>query len=125
MSSIKDNYLMKKITICNNIDKNNKNTQTLSINTEKITKPNMNLKNELTKRLNANNKEIQDLENNVIKRINNPYKGIIKDFDYNKEIKGEKDITIYVVNSHDKDITIFNEKKKAYDENKKNEEKSC
>ena len=86
MTSIKDNYLMKKIIICNDIDKKNKsNTNVnLAINTEKIVKPHLNIKEEINKRLNENNKNISDIEKNIIKRINNPYKGIIKNFDYLK-----------------------------------------
>ena len=123
MTSIKDNYLMKKIIICNDIDKKNKsNTNVnLAINTEKIVKPHLNIKEEINKRLNENNKNISDIEKNIIKRINNPYKGIIKDFDYNREIK-EKDITIYKVNLEDKNIDKFKTKLTTYNSNKKNED---
>lgn len=130
VGNARDNYLMKKITVCNNIDKSHhnksgKNDIKLSIACENVDKLNENvLKKMLNARTEEDKKYLNDVYSKTIVRNNNPYKGIIKNFDYNKEINNEKDITIYKVNQKDKDASLFANNKKEYDKVKKDEDEN-
>lgn len=125
IGSAKDNYLMKKITICNDINKQFSKSKTdigISISSEKVDRlQTEKLKKMLSERENEYKKYIDDVDNKVIKRNNLPYKGIIKNYNYDREIK-ETDITIYKVNATDKDASTFANKKKTYDEVKQKED---
>ena len=109
-SNPRDTYNMKKIKKFNNIDNmyNNDELKNLIIRTQKIEKPNIDIKSLINKR-DINNKK--DLDESVKKRVNEPYKGIIKDFDYSKiREKHEEDLIVHKVTAIDKDNKIFNEK---------------
>jgi hypothetical protein len=101
MNNIRETYNMKKIKTFNNIDQiyNKDDLKNFIIKPVKIDKLDINI-DSLIK-----NKEIEskrELEECIKKRTNQPYKGIIKDFDYNKNIKNEKDLIIHTVTDVDK-----------------------
>jgi hypothetical protein len=122
-SNIRDSYNMRKIKKFNNIDHtyNNDELKNLIIKPQKIEKPNINIKSLVDSRDSINKK---DLEDSIKKRINQPYKGIIKDFDYSKiREKHEEDLVVHKVTEVDKDKKIFDEKmgnfkKEIADQNK-------
>jgi hypothetical protein len=101
---------MKKIKKFNNIDQmyNKDDLKNLIIKPQKIEKPNINIKSLIdTKEINNKN----ELNECLKKRINEPYKGIIKDFDYSKiREKHEEDLVVHTVTDADKDIKLFDEK---------------
>ena len=109
-SNIRDSYNMKKIKKFNNIDHlyNQDELKNLIIRQQKIEKLNINIKSLVDNRGDANKK---DLEESIKKRVNQPYKGIIKDFDYSKiRDKHEEDLIVHKVTINDKDKIIFNNK---------------
>jgi hypothetical protein len=109
-SNIRNSYNMKKIKKFNNIDNmyNQDELKNLIIKPQKIEKPNINIKALVDNRDTVNKK---DLEESTKKRVNQPYKGIIKDFDYSKiREKHEEDLIVHKVTEVDKDKKIFNEK---------------
>lgn len=109
-SNIRNSYNMKKIKKFNIVDQmyNQDDLKNLIIKPQKIEKPNINIETLI------NNKEINnknELNECMKKRINEPYKGIIKDFDYSKiREKHEEDLIVHKVTETDKDIKIFDEK---------------
>ncbi len=130
-------YNIKKIKQFNNIDQlhNKDDIKNLIIKPEKIEKPNLNIKSLIDERVSTNNRELEDSKK---KMVNNPYKGIIKDFNYEKKIKEQKDLIVHKVTEQDKDKkkfdanmgnfkeknnTIDNEIKDIYSLDKKNEHK--
>lgn len=109
-SNIRDSYNIKKIKKFNNIDSmyNQDELKNLIIKQQKIEKPNINIQSLVDNRINTNDAE---LNNSIKKRTNQPYKGIIKDFDYSKiREKHEEDLIVHKVNETDKDKKIFDEK---------------
>ena len=100
-NNVRDLYNLKKINKLNNIDQlyNKDELKNLIINTQKIEKTNINISNLVNEKKEDNKK---DLENSIKKRINLPYKGIIKDFNYDKKIKDESDLIIHKVSENDK-----------------------
>ena len=109
-SNIRDSYNKKKIKKFNNIDHlyNQDELKNLIIRPQKIEKLNINIKSLVDNRGDANKK---DLEESIKKRVNQPYKGIIKDFDYSKiRDKHEEDLIVHKVTINDKDKIIFNNK---------------
>ena len=109
-SNIRNSYNMKKIKKFNNIDNmyNQDELKNLIIKPQKIEKPNINIKALVDNRDTINQK---DLEESKKKRVNQPYKGIIKDFDYSKiREKHEEDLIVHKVSEVDKDKKIFDEK---------------
>ena len=120
-----DSYNMKKLILLSNIDKKNSKGQTqLGIYSHKETTIEKDkLKNMFESRLNENNKFRKDIEESKIKRNNNPYKGIIKNYNYDREIK-ETDITIYKVseNLEEKNEVKFKEVHDKYKNTKKIED---
>jgi len=100
-SNVREAYNMKKIKNFNNIDQvyNKDELKNIIINSVKIEKPNINIESLVQNRNITNN---TDLEESIKKRVNLPYKGIIKDFNYNKNINSEKDLIIHKVSSEDK-----------------------
>jgi hypothetical protein len=123
----KENYLMKKITICNNIDrkhhKGKLDMPAIAIQQEKVEKFS---KKELADMLNKRSTQYEtfykDVHDKRIAKNNNPYKGIIKNFNYDQEIKSENNLIVYKVNTADKDAKLFADNKKNYDDVKKKED---
>ena len=114
-SNIRDSYNMKKIKKFNNIDQmyNQDELKNLIIKPQKIEKPNINIQSLIDNRDNTNKK---DLDESRKKRVNQPYKGIIKDFDYSKiRDKHEEDLIVHTVTQADKDKNIFNEKMDTFE----------
>ena len=116
---------MKKIILLNNIDKkNSKGNIQLGIYSHKETSIEKDiLKNMIDSRIKENNKFRKDIEDSKIKRNNNPYKGIIKNYDYDREIT-ETDITIYKVseNLEEKNEEKFKEVHNKYKDIKKKDD---
>jgi hypothetical protein len=97
---------MKKIKKFNNIDQiyNNDDLKNSILKPEKIEKSNINLQSLIDSKIYQNNKE---LDESIKKRVNNPYKGIIKNFNYDKKIEKQKDLIIHIVTKEDKDKINF------------------
>lgn len=107
-SNLKDSYNMKKMKKFNNVDQmyNQNDLKNLIIKPQKIEKPNINIDSLIDNKKNCNDK---DLNESLKKRVNEPYKGIIKNFDYTKiREKHEEDLIVHKVNEQDKNETIFN-----------------
>lgn len=114
MNNNRDSYNMRKINKLNNIDQiyNKDELKKMIINPQQIEKPNLNLVS-LIESKNLENEK--DLNESIKKRINQPYKGIIKDFNYDKKIKNESDLVIHKVTEEDKklfdkDMNIYQNK---------------
>ena len=112
MINSRDSYNLKKIQKFNKIDQtfDKDNLKQLIIKPIKIEKPNINLDSLIKTREFESKVELDDC---VKKRTNVPYKGIIKNFNYNKEFKKQDDLLIHKVTSADKlhfedDITKYN-----------------
>ena len=106
---------MKKIKKFNNVDHlyNQDELKNLIIKPQKIEKPNINIKSLLDNRDTTNKKE---LEESIKKRVNQPYKGIIRDFDYTKiREKHEEDLIVHKVTEVDKDKKIFDDKMDVFE----------
>lgn len=115
-SNVRNSYNMKKIKKFNHIDQmyNRDELKNLIIKPQKIEKPNINIQSLVSNR-DDNNKK--DLEESIKKRVNLPYKGIIKDCDYTKiREKHEEDLLVHKVTLEDKDENIFNEKMNVFEE---------
>jgi len=114
-SNIRNSYNIKKIKKFNNIDQtyNQDELKNLIIKPQKIEKPNINIQSLVDNRDNTNKK---DLDESIKKRVNQPYKGIIKDFDYSKiREKHEEDLIVHKVTETDKDEKIFDEKMNTFE----------
>ena len=101
---------MKKINKINNIDQmyNQDDLKNIIIKPIKIDKPNINIESLINSKKNTNNIELLE---SLKKRVNEPYKGIIKDFDYSKiREKHEEDLIVHKVSEIDKDKEIFDSK---------------
>jgi len=100
-NNVRDDYNMRKIKKFNSIDQvhNKDELKNIILNPVKIEKPNINIQSLVDNRNNENNIELQEC---IKKRVNLPYKGIIKDFNYNKVISSEKDLIIHKVSNEDK-----------------------
>ena len=115
-SQIRNSYNMKKIKKFNNIDQmyNHDEIKNMIIKPQKIEKPNINMKTLVDNKENTNEK---DFNESIKKRVNEPYKGIIKDFDYSKiREKHEEDLIVHKVNQEDKNINLFTEKKNNFEQ---------
>lgn len=113
-SNVRNLYNMKKIKKINNIDQmyNQEEFKNLIIKPQKIEKPNLNIESMVNTRDDMNKK---DLEESRKKRVNQPYKGIIKDCDFSKiREKHEEDLVVHKVNEEDKDLEIFKEKMSTF-----------
>lgn len=136
-SNVRDSYNIKKIRNFNNIDQqfNNQDIKNLILKQETLEKPNINLAKLIEEKKNQTNIELQE---SLKKRSNHTYKGIIKDFDFEKKIKDTNDLIIYTVNNDDKNkdqfdknMGVFKNKiddqnshiKNVYSNDKKNEHK--
>lgn len=108
-SNIKSSYNLRKIKKFNGVDQmyNNDDLKNIILKPQKIEKPNINIRSLIQDRKNVNN---NDLEESLKKRKNEPYKGIIKNFDYSKiREKHEEDLIVHKVNEADKDKKIFDD----------------
>lgn len=114
-SNVRNSYNLKKIKKFNNVDKmyNQDDLKNLIIKPTKIEKPNLNIISLVE------NKKAQydlDLNESIKKRTNNPYKGIIKNFNYNNiREKHEEDLIVYKVTEIDKDENIFKQNIQNYE----------
>lgn len=98
---------MKKMKKFNNVDQmyNQDDLKNLIIKTQKIEKPNFDVGSLIDNKKKTNDEELNESRK---KRINEPYKGIIKNFDYSKiREKHEEDLIVHKVNEEDKDEKIF------------------
>lgn len=98
---------MRKIKKFNNIDQmySQNDFKNIILKPQKIEKPNINLDSLINNKKQTN---INDLNESVRKRTNEPYKGIIKNFDYSKiREKHVEDLIIHKVNDEDKNINLF------------------
>jgi hypothetical protein len=126
---------MKKIQKFNKIDQtyDKDNLKQLIIKPIKIEKPNQNIASIANVREVESKKELDEC---IKKRTNQPYKGIIKNFNYNKEFKKQDDLIVHKVTDKDKlgfkeEVDKYNteiktqnsEIKDAYSKDKKNEHK--
>ncbi len=102
-------YNMKKIKKFNSIDQmhNTEDLKNLIIKPIKIEKANIDIKALANSREQSNLSELKQSEQ---KRVNNPYKGIIKDFNYDQKLKKQDDLIIHKVTEKDKDKKQFDEK---------------
>lgn len=115
ISNLRNSYNMKKIKKFNNIDQmyNQDELKNIIIKTQKVEKPNINIKSLVDSREITNKKELEECKK---KRVNEPYKGIIKDFDYSKiREKHEEDLIVHKVTIEDKDEKIFNQKMNVFE----------
>ena len=106
-SNVKNSYNMRKMKKFNNIDQmyNQNDFKNLILKPQKIEKPNINLDSLINSKEQSN---LTDLKESLKKRINEPYKGIIKNFDYSKiREKHEEDLIVHKVNEEDKNIKVF------------------
>jgi hypothetical protein len=102
-------YNMKKIKKFNSIDQthNTEDLKNLILKPIKIEKANIDIKALANSREHTNLSELKQSEQ---KRVNNPYKGIIKDFNYDQKLKKQDDLVIHKVTDQDKDKKQFDEK---------------
>jgi len=111
---IRESYNLKKIQKFNNIDQTHNLDQLkdVIIKSEKIQKPNININNLVKSKEEENNIVLNE---SIKKRTNQPYKGIIKNFDYSKiREKHEEDLIVHKITDIDKDKMIFNSKLNNY-----------
>jgi len=104
---MKNSYNIRKMQKFNNIDQmySQNDFKNLILKSQKIEKPNINMDSLLNNREQINS---SDLKDSIKKRTNEPYKGIIKNFDYSKiREKHEEELIIHKVNDEDKNIKIF------------------
>lgn len=107
VSNIKNSYNIKKMQMFNNIDQmySQNDFKNLILKPQKIEKSNINIDSLINNKQQSN---LADLENSIKKRTNEPYKGIIKNFDYSKiRVEHEEDLIVHRVNNEDKNIKIF------------------
>jgi hypothetical protein len=130
----RDLYNLKKIQRFNNIDQKYGNSNMQDIKPQKVDKVNIDLNKLVQDRKQDNQHE---LDESIKKRTNLPYKGIIKNFDFNKiRANHKEDLIVHKVTEADKksfndDISKYSntitkqqkELSEIYAENKKNEHK--
>jgi hypothetical protein len=118
---IRESYNLKKIQKFNNIDQSHNMDQLkdVIIKSEKIQKPNININNLVKSKEEENNKVLNE---SIKKRTNQPYKGIIKNFDYSKiREKHEEDLVVHKITDIDKDKLVFDSKLNNYNNTIKNQ----
>lgn len=106
-SNIKNSYNIRKMQKFNNIDQiyNQNDFKNLILKPQKIEKGNINLDSLIDNKEKTNS---TDLNESIKKRTNEPYKGIIKNFDYSKiREKHEEDLIVHKVCEEDKNINVF------------------
>ena len=114
MSSSREAYNLKKIQKFNKIDQSydTESLKQMIIKPEKIEKPNINIEGLVKNRETEGKKELEDC---LKKRTNLPYKGIIKNFNYDRKFEKAEDLVVHKVTSDDKlhfeeDIQTYNTK---------------
>ena len=114
MANSRDSYNLKKIQKFNKIDQtyDKDSLKQMIIKPEKIEKPNLNIENLIKNRESDGKKELDEC---VKKRTNLPYKGIIKNFNYEQKFEKAEDLIVHKVTAEDKlnfdkDIENFNNK---------------
>jgi hypothetical protein len=135
MANSRESYNLKKIQKFNKIDQSHDkdSLKQMIIKPEKIEKPNLNIENLVKNRESDGKKELDEC---MKKRTNQPYKGIIKNFDYNRKFENKEDLIVHKVTDEDKihfeeDIVNYKSKKEkqneeidnTYSKDKKNEHK--
>ena len=135
MANSRESYNLKKIQKFNKIDQyhDKDSLKQMIIKPEKVEKPNLNIENLVKNRESSGKKELDEC---IKKRTNQPYKGIIKNFDYNRKFENEKDLIVHKVTDEDKlhfdeDIEKYRTEKEkqnkeidsTYSKDKKNEHK--
>ena len=114
MSDIKNLYNKKKMKKFNNIDQmyNQNDFKNIILKPQIIVKPNINISSLMNNKENSN---VNDLNECRKKRTNEPYKGIIKDFDYSKiREQHVEDLIVHKVNEQDKNIKNFVDKMDSF-----------
>lgn len=125
-SNIRDKYMMNKIKTQNNIDrqynKNYNDIKNLIINPIVEEKQKIDIKSKVKERTHINEEIDKEIKT---KMVNLPYKGIIKDteFDYKKKIKDNNDLIVHKVTEQDKNVKVFEEKKNNFENKIKNHNK--
>lgn len=111
ISNSRDSYNLKKITKFNNIDQkyNSNDIKNSIIKPVKLEKPNINIEQIINDKIISSKKELEEA---YTKRTNIPYKGIIKNFDFNKKINNETDLIVHKVTLEDK--KLFNDDMSKY-----------
>jgi hypothetical protein len=120
MSNSREAYNLKKIQKFNKIDQSydSESLKQIILKPEKIEKPNLNIEILVKNRENQGKKELDDC---VKKRTNLPYKGIIKNFNYNQKFEKAEDLVVHKVSAEDKlhfDEEIQNYNTKVQKQNK-------
>lgn len=135
-----NNHNINKINTLNTIDKLYEKDEYKNklFKTQKVNKPNYGvinkiknkeeyLKNDLLHKIEIKDEELKKVEQEGIKkRVNNPYKGIIKKFDYDKKITKKEELVVHIVTDEDKkefykDMKTYKDKIKEQDDDNKNE----
>jgi hypothetical protein len=119
MANSRDSYNLKKIQQFNKIDQaqNKDNLVNQIIKPEKIEKPNLNLESMIKNRESDGKKELDEC---IKKRTNVPYKGIIKNFNYDRKFESSDDLVVHKVTPEDKknfdsDVKNYNKKIQVQD----------
>jgi len=101
MANSRDSYNLKKIQKFNKIDQayDKDSLKDMIIKPQKIEKPNLNIENLVKNRESDGKKELDEC---VKKRTNLPYKGIIKNFNYDRKFEKAEDLVVHKVTSADK-----------------------
>ena len=123
MTTQHERYNLKKIGKFNDIDQKHTvsdDIKNLIIKQTKIEKPNI-CADEMKKKI--DDKKLEKEEELTVchsKRTNQPYKGIIKNFDYSKPINNKDDLVIHKVSEQDK--KHFDAEKDKFDKKKKDQD---
>jgi hypothetical protein len=135
MANSRESYNLKKIQKFNKIDQtyDKDSLKQMIIKPEKIEKPNLNIENLVKNRESTGKKELDEC---VKKRTNLPYKGIIKNFNYDRKFEKAEDLVVHKVTeddklNFDKDVKNYNDTIKTqnkeinntYSKDKQNEHK--
>lgn len=117
MANSRESYNLKKIQKFNKIDQNydKDSLKQMIIKPQKIEKPNLNIENLVKNRETEGKKELDEC---VKKRTNLPYKGIIKNFNYDKKFEKAEDLVVHKVTQEDKlnfdkDVENYNDRIKT------------
>ena len=120
MSYSREEYNLRKIQKFNKIDQSydTDSLKQMIIKPEKIEKPNINIENLVKNRETDGKKELDEC---IKKRTNLPYKGIIKNFNYNRKFDKSEDLIVHKVTAEDK--LHFNEEIENYNDKIKKQNK--
>lgn len=114
MSNSRESYNLRKIQKFNKIDQkyDTDSLKQMILKPEKIEKPNLNIESLVKNRETDGKKELDEC---LKKRTNLPYKGIIKNFNYERKFEKTEDLIVHKVTADDKlhfeeDIVDYNNK---------------